>query len=311
MAPAELSVVHDTRYDYATAVSQAHHLAHLRPLQDAHQALLDFVLVVEPDPGDLSERVDAFGNITHHFSLVLPHRSLRVRSQCRLRVSPRFEALDAAASPAWDDLRDKLHYVARAPYDPAVGYVQPSPFVPRLEALRAYGRAAFPVGRPVAEGAIDLMHRIRAEFVYRSQATQVDTPVAEALERRTGVCQDFAHVMIGALRMLGLPARYVSGYLLTNAASDGHALVGADASHAWVQVQAPGTPGVPDDGWLDLDPTNDTIPTIDHIRVAIGRDYGDVAPLRGVIRGGGRHTLSVGVTTRRNAPPAAAGPVVA
>jgi transglutaminase-like putative cysteine protease len=161
----------------------------------------------------------------------------------------------------------------------------------------------------VAEGAVELMQRIHADFSYRSRSTDVDTPVAEAFERRIGVCQDFAHVMIGALRMLGLPARYVSGYLLTHAA-DGHALVGADASHAWVQLYAPGTPGLPDDGWLDLDPTNDTIPATDHVRVAVGRDYGDVAPLRGVIRGGGRHTLVVGVTTRRHDHPAA-GPVVA
>jgi transglutaminase-like putative cysteine protease len=306
----ELSVVHDTRYDYAAPVSQAHHLAHLKPLHDAHQQLLDFTLRIEPDPGDLSERIDAFGNAAHHFSLALPHGELHVRSSSRLRVAARFESLDAASSPPWDGLRDRLHYVARAPYDPAVGFVQPSPFIPRLEPLRAYGRSSFPPGRPVVEGAIELMQRIHGDFSYRSQSTQVDTPVAEAFERRTGVCQDFAHVMIGALRMLGLPARYVSGYLLTHAAADGHALVGADASHAWVQLHAPGTPGLPDDGWLDLDPTNDAIPATDHIRVAVGRDYGDVAPLRGVIRGGGRHTLAVGVTTRRHDHPAA-GPVVA
>lgn len=310
MPAVELSIVHETRYDYAAPVSQAHHLAHLKPLQDTHQQLLDFALAIEPDPGDLGERVDAFGNVVHHFSLALPHGALRVRAASRVCVAPRFEALDAAASPAWETLRDRLRYVALAPYDPAVGFVQPSPLIPRLEELRRYAKASFGTGRPLAEAAIELMRRIHAEFRYRSQSTQVDTPVAEAFDRRTGVCQDFAQVMIGALRMLGIPARYVSGYLLTHAA-DGHALVGADASHAWVQVHAPGTPGLPADGWLDLDPTNDLIPSTDHVRVAVGRDYGDVAPLRGVIRGGGRHTLVVGVTTRRLVPPAQAGPVVA
>jgi transglutaminase-like putative cysteine protease len=307
----ELEVQHDTRYDYVAPVSQAHHLAHLKPLQDDHQVLLAFELDVDPAPVNVAERIDTFGNTCHPFSLALPHGSLRVRSRSRLRLLPRFDTLEAAASPAWESLRDGLRYVALAPYDPAVEFIQPTRYVPRLEALRSWGRPSFPPGRPLAEAAIDLMHRLHAEFTYRSQSTQVDTPVAEAFERRTGVCQDFAHVMLGALRMLGLPARYVSGYLLTHASTDGHELVGADASHAWVQVYAPGTPGLPAGAWLDLDPTNDVIPGTDHIRVAVGRDYGDVAPLRGVIRGGGRHTLTVGVTTRRLGESGAAGPVVA
>jgi len=124
------------------------------------------------------------------------------------------------------------------------------------------------------------------------------TPLAQAFAGKRGVCQDFAHLLIGALRMWGVPARYVSGYLLTRSAAGGEVLIGADASHAWVQVWCPGTPGVPEDGWLDLDPTNDVVPAHSHIRVAVGRDFGDVTPLRGVIRGGGRHRLRVGVTTR-------------
>jgi transglutaminase-like putative cysteine protease len=206
-------------------------------------------------------------------------------------------------------VRERLRYVAQAPFVPAVEFAQPSPYVPRLDALRAWARADFDAGRPLAEAALALMQRLHREFRYQAASTQVDTPLAEAFARRTGVCQDFAHVMIGALRMLGLPARYVSGYLLTQSA-EGQALLGADASHAWLQVWVPGTPGVPEDGWLDLDPTNVAVPATDHVRVAVGRDYGDVAPLRGVIRGGGRHTLAVGVTTRRLDAPAA-GPVVA
>jgi len=307
----ELEVTHDTRYDYAAPVSQAHHLAHLRPRVDGHQALVDFDLVVMPAPDARHEHADTFGNACLHFGLTQPHRVLTVRAHSRVRVVARFDGLDAARSPAWETVRDRLRYVARAPFDPAVEFVQPSPQVPRLEALRAYGAASFQAGRPLAEGAVGLMRRIHADFGYRSQATQVDTPLAHAFEQRAGVCQHFAHLMIGALRMLGLPARYVSGYLLTQSGADGHALVGADASHAWVQVYAPGTPGVPADGWLDLDPTNDAVPATDHVRVAVGRDYGDVAPLRGVIRGGGHHALSVGVRTRRVGRDGTAGPVVA
>jgi transglutaminase-like putative cysteine protease len=154
------------------------------------------------------------------------------------------------------------------------------------------------------------MHRLHAEFRYEARSTQVDTPLAQAFAQRSGVCQDFAHLLAGALRMLGLPARYVSGYLRTES-TDGVRHIGADASHAWVQVWAPGTPGVPPDGWLDLDPTNDLVPGADHVRLATGRDYGDVAPLRGVIRGGGRHVLTVGVTTRPVPPENVAGPGVA
>jgi transglutaminase-like putative cysteine protease len=146
------------------------------------------------------------------------------------------------------------------------------------------------------------MQRVHRDFEYRAQSTQVDTPLEKAFAQRSGVCQDFAQVMIGACRMLGVPARYVSGYLLTQAPGGGDKLVGADASHAWVQVYVPGTPGVPDDGWLDLDPTNNRLAGLEHVRLAVGRDFADVTPLRGVVRGGGKHTLSVGVTTRSSEP---------
>ncbi len=307
----ELDIVHETRYDYAAPLSQAHHLAHLQPLADAHQWLLEYGLSIEPEPGARFELADAFGNACHHFSLALPHGELVVRSHSRVRVIPRFDQLDAARSPTWESVRSALRYVACAPFDPAVEFVQPSPYVPRLEPLRTYARLSFPPGRTVVEGALDLMHRIHADFTYRSASTDVDTPLAKSFEQRVGVCQDFAHVMIGAMRMLGLPARYVSGYLLTQSAVGGAQMVGADASHAWVQIYAPATSGLPPDGWLDLDPTNDIVPAGGHVRVAVGRDYGDVAPLRGVIRGGGRHVLSVGVSTRRVDVPGAAGPVVA
>jgi transglutaminase-like putative cysteine protease len=312
MSPvAMLEVEHETVYAYAEPVAQSHHVAHLRPLSDPTQNLIEAELSISPQPDSARESLDSFGNTCLHFALSRPHQQLRVLARSRVALAERYLQLDTASSPPWEQLRDRLRYVARAPFDPAVEFVQPSPFVPRLEVLRAYGTSDFWPGRPVAQGAVALMGRIHQEFEYRGQSTDVDTPVAEAFALRRGVCQDFAHVMIGVCRMLGLPARYVSGYLLTRAAGGGPALVGADASHAWVQVYAPGTVGVPADGWLDLDPTNNLVPGTEHVRLATGRDFGDVTPLRGVIRGGGSHTLSVGVTTRLLPSGAAAGPVVA
>ena len=233
------------------------------------------------------------------------HGALRVTASSRVQVRARFADLVPEAGPAWDTLATALRYVAGAPFDAAVEYVQPSPYVPRLAELRAYARPSFAPGRPAAAASLELMQRVHADFRYQSQSTRVDTPLATAFAQRRGVCQDFAHLMIGCLRSLGLPARYVSGYLLTRPPelpAGSAPMLGADASHAWAQVWCPGTPGVADGGggggWLDLDPTNNLVPGAGHVRVAIGRDYGDVTPLRGVIRGGGQHELSVGVSTR-------------
>jgi transglutaminase-like putative cysteine protease len=301
-----LEVTHETRYDYAAPVSLAHHLAHLQPLQDSHQSLLGFDLVVSPTPSQMHDSVDSQGNAQRHFSLTQTHPQLCVRATSRVCVLPRFEGLQPDASPAWDDLAAGLRYAAHAPFEPAVAYALPSPFVPRLMALRDYALVSFPPGRPVAAAAMDLMQRVHADFAYVSQSTRIDTPLAQVWAQKEGVCQDFAHLLAGALRMLGLPARYVSGYLLTNApgalAQGGVDMVGADASHAWVQVWCPHTRGVPQDGlgsaWLDLDPTNNLVPATSHVRLAVGRDFGDVTPLRGVIRGGGgQHQLSVAVHT--------------
>jgi transglutaminase-like putative cysteine protease len=252
--------------------------------------------------------LDAQGNAERHFSLSQAHTCLNVLAHSRLALSRRFADLRPESSPAWETLAERLRYVARAAFDPAVEFILPSPYVPRLAELRGYGSSDFTPGRPVAAAAIALMHRIHADFQYESLSTDVDTPLSAVWSSKRGVCQDFAHLMAGVLRMRGVPARYVSGYLLTHAPEGGAAMQGADASHAWVQVWCPGTPGVPGQGpgagWLDLDPTNDLIPGCGHVRLAVGRDFGDVTPLRGVIRGGGQHTLTVGVTTRALSAPA-------
>jgi transglutaminase-like putative cysteine protease len=297
-AAAVLEVEHETHYGYAAPVTQAQHLAYLMPLRDARQQLLWHELHIDPAPPQLLHDTDSYGNERTLFSLNQPHRQLRVLARSRVALSPPPPGLDAARSPRWETVRERLRYKAGAPYDPAVEFVQPSPYVPRLLALRDYGLASLRPGQPVVPGVLELMHRIHADFQFKTASTEVDTPLAEVFAQRSGVCQDFAHVMIGALRMAGLAARYVSGYLLTRPPPGQEALVGADASHAWVQVYCPDTPGLPD-GWLELDPTNDLVPDTSHVRLALGRDYGDVTPLRGVIRGGGLHTLQVRVNTRR------------
>ena len=306
----EIEVIHDTHYGYAAPVALAHHMAHLQPLQDEAQTLLDFSLSIDPPPAQRCHSVDTMGNSQCHFSLAQPHRKLHVRASSRVRLAPRFVGLLPEASPPWSEVAARLRYVAGAAFEPATEFVMPSTYVPRLRALRDYGAASLQPGRPLAAAAIELMQRVHADFKYQSQSTDIETPLTQVLQQRRGVCQDFAHLLAGVLRMWGLPARYVSGYLLTHAPVDGTKLLGADASHAWVQVWCPGTPGVGvgaslgKDCWLDLDPTNNVVPGLagtagsGHVRVAVGRDFGDVTPLHGVIRGGGRHTLSVGVSTR-------------
>jgi transglutaminase-like putative cysteine protease len=291
----------------------AHHLAHVQPLHDAWQQLLAFTLALQPEGSELRASEDVFGNVQHHISLAQPHEALLLRASSRVRVGVRFQALQPEAAPPWDALAASLRYAGRAAYQPALQFALPSTYVPRLAELRAYALPHFPPGRPVAAGALALMRALHADFRYETHSTRVDTPLAQAFAQRRGVCQDFAHLLAGMLRMLGLPARYVSGYLLTTpvaaagaatGADPAPGLLGADASHAWVQVWAPHTPGVPSleedasDAWLDLDPTNNLVPGAGHVRVAVGRDFGDVTPLRGVIRGGGQHRLRVGVSTR-------------
>lgn len=298
-----LEVEHLTAYEYSQPVSMAQHLAILQPLEDDRQRLLSFSLELDPqpEPQQAHSRVDAWGNRLHGFSIARPHDHLRARARSRVALLPRPESGPwdhPESTPTCAEVAAAMRHQPWRGWLPAVEFVQPSPHVPRLEALRRLAEPSVQPQRPILQAALDLMHRIHQDFHYRSRSTDIDTPLARVIEQRAGVCQDFAHLMIGALRICGLPARYVSGYLLTHPPAGQTPLIGADASHAWVQVWCP-TPGVEGEGqWIDLDPTNDLMPDTDHVRVAVGRDFSDVTPLRGVIRGGGSHRLSVGVTTR-------------
>lgn len=281
-------VVHETAYTYSTPVELAHHLAHLRPRDDARQQCLDHVCEIEPAPDHRSVGRDAFGNGAEFFAFYAPHDTLAVRAASRVRVHAA-PTPDWEASPPWDAVREQLLYRAGKPYAPQAEYTFGSHFSPLFAAAADYAAPSFPARRPLLHGALDLMRRIHADFAYNPESTEVQTRAPQALELREGVCQDYAHVMLSALRSVGLAARYVSGYLRSRPGSGDAAVVGADASHAWVEVWCPMN------GWVEFDPTNDRRPAGDFVRVAVGRDFADVSPLRGVIRGGGDHGLRVAV----------------
>ncbi|TFZ07624.1 transglutaminase family protein [Ramlibacter humi] len=286
-----LQVVHETAYDYSPAVRTAQHMAHLRPQDRDGQRLLRHSLGIEPEPVQWSESQDAFGNTRCFFGLQAAHEHLRVVAESVVSTSAHELP---ATSLAWEDARERLRYHRSAEYDPAAEFLFASPYVQRHADLAAYARASFTPRRPLVDAARELAHRIHEDFAYVSQATDASTPALEALALRKGVCQDFAHVMLGCLRSLGLPARYVSGYLLTEPPPGQARLVGSDASHAWASVYLPADGGRGQ--WIELDPTNDRVAGEDYVRLAIGRDYSDVSPMRGVIHGGGHHTLHVAVT---------------
>lgn len=286
-----LHVLHETAYDYVPPVKTAQHMAHLKPAHNAQQQLLRHALRISPQPAQHGEWIDVYGNTRSFFSLQASHDRLAVVADSVVATTE--PALPESAMP-WEEVRERMRYHRAARYDPASEFAFASPYVPRHEDFLAYARASFTEGRPLLEAACELMERIHADFVYELSATDASTPALQALALRKGVCQDFAHVMLGCLRSLSLPARYVSGYLLTEPPAGQARLVGSDASHAWVQVYLPGETGPGE--WAELDPTNSRAPGEDYVRLAVGRDYSDISPMRGVIHGGAKHTLKVAVT---------------
>lgn len=289
-----LRIVHHTRYRYQAPVLLAQHLAHLRPLERSGQQLIGHSMTISPEPSQLEQGMDAFGNWRCFFALQSAHEALDVGADSLVRTMPPARLPD---SPAWEQVRERFRYQAGTRYQPATEFTFASPFVPLDEAFAAFARPVFTPARPLLDACKALCHKIHEELQYETASTQVNTPALQALAQGKGVCQDFAHIMTGCLRSLGLAARYVSGYLLTQPPAGQPRLIGADASHAWVSVWCEG-------GWHDFDPTNDRCgspsPGEDYVTLTIGRDFGDVSPLRGVIQGGGSHSLQVEVTV---APP--------
>ena len=279
------AVTHSTTYLYADPVSLCHNLVHLRPRPAPRQMCHQWLLVVQPEPRMLAHDYDYFGNPISLFTIQEPHKKLQVMVQHRLEVSP--PPIAAWPEVPWERVREMLRN-DRAHLD-ACQFTFDSHFVQRSTPLADYALPSFPPGRSILDAARDLTARIHAEFRYDAKATTLATPLGEVLAHRHGVCQDFAHLAIGCLRSLGLAARYVSGYLQTNAPAGRERLIGADASHAWLAVYCPGV------GWVDFDPTNNIVPGEQHLTIAWGRDYDDISPIKGVILGGGSHTMTISV----------------
>ena len=293
-----LRITHDTRYRYEPPVLTAVHMTHLTPPPTRCQDRLDARLQVHPQPASITESLDIYRNVRTFFEIASPHDELLVRASSLVET----HAPDPVGSTlAWDAVRDSFVYHVGAEWHPAAEFIYPSHYVHPGEVFADYARPSFPPGRPLIDAARELMQRVHADFTYASRSTEINTPAAEALAQRRGVCQDFSHVMLACLRSLGLAARYVSGYLLTQPPPGQPRLVGSDASHAWVAVFLPDVAAQHGGhGWYDLDPTNDRhgwgAPGEDFVRLAVGRDYADISPMRGVIHGGAGHELDVGVT---------------
>jgi transglutaminase-like putative cysteine protease len=300
-APIVYQVTHRTEYRYAAPVSLSQQLLHLQPRSAPRQACLEHALQIVPTPTRRHDSTDAFGNPVTRLEFDRPHESLSITAVSRLQLVPRAAPAATTGSPPWESVAAELSYRgARAVPDVALDAMRfrsQSPFVLVKRTLADYARRDFTPQRPLLEASIALMQRIHAEFAYDQKATQIATPLLQVFEQRRGVCQDFAHVMLACLRSLGLSARYVSGYLRSTRDPAREALVGADASHAWLAVYCPRN------GWVDLDPTNRVLPDLSHLTLAWGRDFGDISPLRGVILGGGSHKLEVAVSMRAAQPP--------
>lgn len=282
------SVRHKTTYRYALPVSLSQHFMHLSPRATPAQLVETRALNIDPRPATWREARDYFGNLTTLASLDEEHLKTVITATSRLTVQAPFTPLPER-TPAWEtviertreNLSDEGLFIRQFCYRSP--RIQPGP------ALLEMAKTFFAPGTPVLQGATRLMQHIFETFTYDGAATDVDTPVDEVLQLKRGVCQDFAHIQIACLRALGLPARYVSGYLLTHPPQGQERLQGADASHAWLSVW------IGEDGWVDLDPTNNLIVQDEHVTLAWGRDYGDVSPINGMTFGGGNHKVDVEV----------------
>lgn len=281
-------VSHRTAYAYGKPVLQSQHLVYLAPRHGPRQDVLRRSLLIEPAPSSNIERTDYFGNDTAILTIEDEHTELVIHARSTVEVHAPDLPMPGLSTP-WE------HVVRRArrgsgELDIAVlQFASTSRHTRIVVEAVDYARASFPAGRPILDAALDLTKRIYADFTFDSTATDISTPVSHVLAERRGVCQDFAHLALTCLRGLGLPARYVSGYLLTRPPPGMEKLQGADASHAWISVWTPEV------GWVDFDPTNGLMPSEEHVTVAYGRDYNDVSPISGVLLGGGGQTMSVAV----------------
>jgi transglutaminase-like putative cysteine protease len=294
-------ITHTTNYKYNQLVDISQNEARLQPRDFGQQHCDSCHFEINPEPLDLYGRTDFFGNRVTYFAIQQPHNQLVVTAINEVTISPNQNSLVVFNPVSWENVCDLLREnslqgqnqtQALELFD-ARQYLFDSPMIPVTTELADYARSSFLPNRALVDVVHDLMGRIYQDFIYDPTFTTIATPLTEVLSFRRGVCQDFAHLAIGCLRAFGIAARYISGYLETYNVSGGSRLVGTDASHAWFSVY------IPDSGWLDFDPTNNTVPSDQHITLAWGRDYSDVTPLKGIAYGGGQHTLSVSVDVKR------------
>ncbi len=292
-------IVHSTEYIYDEAASLCYNETRLlpRPLVSPlyAQTVQESHVSVQPIWDDSRERTDYFGNRVLYYTIRQPHASMTMTVTSQVEIVPGEADLngDLPDSPSWEETAASLQSEADPEWMEARQFALASPYAPILAETARFARSSFPTGRPVLAGAADLMTRIYTGFDFKPGVTTISTPIDEVLRTRAGVCQDFAHLMLGCLRSLGLAARYVSGYIETTPPPGQEKLQGSDASHAWCSLF------VPDLGWVDLDPTNNVLPHDQHIVLGWGRDYGDVTPLKGVFFGEGEHELQVSVDVIR------------
>ncbi len=281
-------VEHQTRYTYTAAVSQSWQVARLTPRELPWQRLISQQLQIEPDPDECHQATDSFGNEINHFGLQTAHRILQVGMSCEVEITARPPI--ARLADSWEEVRDKIYLVEHSDCLMPARMCEATPLLPLSEPARLYAAPSFTPGRNWLDAVTELMHRIFNDFEFDPDATTVSTKVEEVLEHRRGVCQDFAQLMLACLRSHGLPARYVSGYLLTDPPPGQPRLMGVDASHAWVAAYAPGQ------DWVEFDPTNDQHADMRYIILGWGADFADAVPLRGVILGGGDQDMEVSVS---------------
>jgi transglutaminase-like putative cysteine protease len=286
-------IVHTTEYRYHQAVSLCHNIAMLMPRNTAAQECRKTVIKIAPQPDIMDEYEDFFGNKVLYFAVQQEHSSLKVTvlSQVEKLKEPN-PAMKLYSHTAWEEINDLLS-------EPIPGNFEARQFVPATSmtassaVIHAYALKSFTPRRSVMEACTDLAQRIHHDFEFRPGFTTLATPLGEVMEKRKGVCQDFAHLAIACVRSMGLPARYVSGYIETLAPAGSEKLTGVDASHAWFSVYTPHS------GWVDFDPTNNVISSDQHITIGWGRDYSDLSPLKGVILSIGGHQLEVSVDVKR------------
>lgn len=274
-------VKHSTRYKYVQRVARCYNVAYIIPGDTERQQCLHNSVSISPQPATTMQRCDYFGNMACHFEIQMPHTELIVTAQSDIQMVDHNSELDFDLAITYGDVLEYLCQTTNQGTIDAREFLLNSPMIECSEALENYARPSFQLDRSLRACVSDLTSRIFTDFSYDPHFTTVATPLASVLEHKRGVCQDFAHLQIGCLRSVGIPAKYVSGYIETLPAAGEKKLVGADATHAWIAYFSP------DEGWVEYDPTNNSAANNQHIVTAFGRDYADVTPLRGVIFGGG------------------------